>query len=54
MRISFPSLAELVSKLTGTGAVRNAHDEVTDTASKVTDLDSQLLRVIDPTPRRAA
>jgi hypothetical protein len=54
MRTSIPSLSELVAWLTGTGAVRNAHGEVADATTRVTDLESQLRRVVDPNPRRAA
>jgi hypothetical protein len=42
------------SRLTSTGAVRNARTEVERATAEVIDLESQLRRVVDPTPRRAA
>jgi hypothetical protein len=54
MRLAIPNLSELVSWLTGTGAVHNARSEVTDATVRVTELESQLRDVVDPNPRRAA
>jgi len=54
MRMSLPRFSEILSWLTGAGALRNARGEVVNAATKVVDLDSQLRRVIDPNPRRAA
>ena len=54
MRISLRSLSETVRWLTGAGALRNARGEVVGAATTVVDLDAQLRRVVDPTPRRAA
>jgi len=54
MRMSIPSISELVAWLTGTGAMRNARGEVVNASAKVADLESQLQQVVDPTPRRAA
>jgi len=54
MRLRLPSLSDIVRWLTGAGALRNARGEVVDAATTVVDLESQLRRVIDPHPRRAA
>jgi hypothetical protein len=54
VRISLRSLSDAVRWLTGSGAVRNARGEVVDAAATVVDLEAQLRRVVDPTPRRAA
>jgi hypothetical protein len=54
MRISLRSLSDMARWLTGAGALRNARGEVIGAATTVVDLESQLRRVVDPTPRRAA
>jgi hypothetical protein len=54
MPISLPRLSDALKWLTGAGALRNARGEVVDAATSVVDLETQLRRVVDPTPRRAA
>jgi hypothetical protein len=54
MRFSLRRLSDGVKWLTGAGALRNARGEVVDAAASVVDLETQLRRVVDPTPRRAA
>jgi len=54
MRISLRSLSDMMRWLTGAGALRNARGEVVDAATSVVDIETQLRRVVDPTPRRAA
>ncbi|HUO48373.1 MAG TPA: hypothetical protein VMU09_06025 [Acidimicrobiales bacterium] len=44
----------MVRWLTIAGAERNARGEVVGAAASVVDLETQLRRVVDPTPRRAA
>ena len=47
-------MVEAGRRLTGTGATRNARLEVDGALRTVIELDRQLRRVSDPTPRRAA
>ncbi len=54
MRTILQNLNEVYCRLTCTGAVRNAQTEVERATAEVIDLESQLRRVVDPTPRRAA
>ena len=54
MRISPRRLSDMVRWLTGAGALRNARSEVVDAATTVVDVEAQLRRVVDPTPRQAA
>jgi len=54
VRISVPRLSDMVNWLTGAGALRNARGEVVDAAATVVDLETQLKRVVDPTPPRRA
>ncbi|HUY23545.1 MAG TPA: hypothetical protein VMV22_14530 [Acidimicrobiales bacterium] len=54
MRMRLRNLFEAARQLSGTGATNNAHLEVDRAARSVVELDRQLRRVCDPTPRRAA
>lgn len=54
MRTILGSLSEALRWLTGSGATRNAGVEVNRAARAVTDLETQLQRVFDPSPQRAA
>jgi hypothetical protein len=54
MRAMMRNLIEKARRLTGSGAVRNAHLEVDRTRRSVVELDRQLQRVCEPNPRRAA
>ncbi|HXX88845.1 MAG TPA: hypothetical protein VEI83_01320 [Acidimicrobiales bacterium] len=54
MRISLHTLSDMVRRLSGAGALRNARGEVVGAAESVFDLESQLRRVADPTPPRRA
>jgi hypothetical protein len=54
MRAGLRNLIDKARQLTGTGAVRNAHQEVEDASRTVIELDRRLRSVCDPTPRRAA
>ena len=47
-------LADATRRLTGPGAATNAGYEVKSATRAVVDLDAQLRRASDPTPRRAA
>jgi len=54
MRTMLRSIMKAARRMSGTGAVRNARLEVDGAARSVVELDRQLRRVVDPTPRRAA
>jgi hypothetical protein len=54
MRAVMRNLIDKARRLSGTGAVRNARQELDDTSRTVVELDRRLSRVCDPTPRRAA
>ena len=54
MPTALRNLVQVVRELTGVGASRNAHREVERAVRAVADLDHQLSKVPDPTPRRAA
>jgi len=54
MRTMMRNLIEKARRLSGAGAVRNAHMEIDDTKRSVVELDRRLRSVCDPTPRRAA
>ena len=54
MRAVMRDMIDKARRLTGTGAVRNAYLEVEDTSRSVIEIDRQLKRVCDPSPRRAA
>jgi hypothetical protein len=48
------NLIERTRRISGNGAVRNAHLEVENTSRSVVELDRQLKRVCDRSPRQAA
>jgi hypothetical protein len=54
MRAMLRNLIEKTRRLSGVGAERNAHLELDSATRSVVELDRQLRRVCDPTPRRAA
>jgi hypothetical protein len=54
MRAVLRNLIEKARRLSGTGAVGNARQELEDTSRSVIEIDRRLRRVSDPTPRRAA
>jgi hypothetical protein len=54
MRSVMRNLIEKARRLSGTGAVHNAHLEVDRTIRSVVELDRQLRNVSEPNPRRAA
>jgi len=54
MRTVLRNLIERTRRISGNGAVRNAHLEVENTSRSVVELDRQLKRVCDRTPRQAA
>ena len=54
MRTLLRNVMRRARRLSGTGAIRNARLEVDGAARSVVELDRQLRRVCDPTPRRAA
>jgi len=54
MRALMRNMIEKTRRLSGTGAVDNAHKELDRTTRSVVELDRQLRRVCQPDPRRAA
>ena len=54
MRTMMRNLIEKARRLSGAGAVRNAHLEVDHINRSVVELDRQLQRMREPNPRRAA
>jgi hypothetical protein len=54
MRAMLRNLIEKACRLSGSGAVRNAHLEIDHINRSVVDLDRQLRNVSEPDPRRAA
>jgi hypothetical protein len=54
MRAMMRNLIEKARRLSGAGAVRNAHLEVEHNNRSVVELDRQLRSVCEPNPRRAA
>lgn len=54
MRTRVRNLIEKAQGLSGAGAKRNAELEVEQANRSVVELDRQLRRVCDPSPRRAA
>ena len=54
MRAMVRNLIEKARRLSGDGAVRNAHLEVDHTIRSVIELDRQLKNVCEGDPRRAA
>ncbi len=54
MRAMMRNLIDKARRLSGTGAVGNAHREIDETRRSVIELDRRLRSVCDPTPPRAA
>jgi hypothetical protein len=54
MRAVLRNLIERTRRISGLGAVHNAHLEIENTSRSVLELDRQLRRVCDHTPRQAA
>ena len=54
MRAVLRNLIERTRRISGNGAVRNAYLEIENTSRSVVELDRQLKRVCDRTPRQAA
>lgn len=54
MRAVLGNLIERTRRISGHGAVRNAHLEIENTSRSVVELDRQLRRVCDRSPRQAA
>jgi hypothetical protein len=54
MRVMMRNLIKKARRLSGAGAVHNAHLEVDRTIRSVIDLDRQLRNVCESNPRRAA
>jgi hypothetical protein len=54
MRAMMRNLIERARRLSGAGAVRNAHLEIEHINRSVVELDRQLRSVSEPNPRRAA